>query len=101
MAKRIKRYELQGIIVNLLKNEDPRAFDGVKVKDIKSMMLEKFDVTASDKMIIDIMKELTDFEDVERDGFVCGDDSVLVLADDHGYEESKLRGIHRYSWFNL
>lgn len=34
-------------------------------------------------------------------GYVCGDDSTLTWADEHSNANSKMRGLHKYWWFNI
>lgn len=96
----MKAEELKNLIINILA-EKPRFFDGVSVKDIKNLLGEHYHISISEKLIIKVMLELTKCENEEEEGFVCGDGSTLIFADDHGYEESKMRGLHRYGWYNL
>ncbi|MEA5595763.1 hypothetical protein [Rivularia sp. UHCC 0363] len=97
----MKAEELKNKIVDILKNVNPRFFDGVRVKDIKKLLLEHYDISVSERTIIKVMLELTKCEDEEKDGFICGDGSTLIFADDHECENFKMRGLHRYGWYNL
>lgn len=98
----MKAEELKTKIVDILTNINPTFFDGVTVKDIKKLLAEHFQISASEKMIIKVMLELTKVEkDDEREGFLCGDGSYLIFADDHDWVDSKMRGLHKYRWFNL
>jgi hypothetical protein len=96
----MKTQELEKLIVSILA-EKPRLFDYVRVKDIKRLLTEHCQVTASEKMIVGVMLKLTNCQNPETEGFVCGDGSTLIFVDDHGCEGSKLRGIHHYGWYNL
>ncbi|NJL64760.1 MAG: hypothetical protein HC903_26800 [Methylacidiphilales bacterium] len=97
----MKAEELKTKIVNILTNENPRFFDGVSVKEIKDLLFKNYNISASERIIIKVMLELTKFENEEEYGFLCGDGTYLIFADDHGYEESKMRGVHKYRWYNL
>jgi hypothetical protein len=94
----MKATDLKELIVKILQ-EKPRLFDGVCVKDIKSLLLEHYKVSVSDRIIIKVMMELTRY--AEGDGHECGDGSVLVWGDEHMVCGSKLHGIHKYWWANM
>ena len=98
----MKSEDLKAKIVDILTNDNPHFFDGVTVKNIKQLLAEHYQIYASERMIIKVMLELTKFEeDDEREGFLCGDGTYLIFSDDHGWGDSKMRGLHKYAWFNL
>jgi hypothetical protein len=54
-------------------------------------------------VIVKVMMEI--IEEGENklggDGFICGDGSTLTWSDEHGNADSKMKGLHKYWWFNI
>jgi hypothetical protein len=98
----MKSEKLKKLIINIL-NEKPRFFDGVCAKDIKNLLLEHYEISVSERAIIKVMMEIIDEGQSKfgGSGYVCGDDSTLTWADEHSNANSKLRGLHKYWWFNI
>ncbi|MBD2303054.1 hypothetical protein [Nostoc sp. FACHB-190] len=98
----MKSEELKTFIINILA-EKPRFFDGVCAQDIKKLLLDNYNISVSEKTIIKAMMEIIE-EGINKfggDGYVCGDNSTLTWSDEHGNANSKMRGLHKYWWFNI
>lgn len=98
----MKSEQLKNLIISILQ-EKPRFFDHVCTKDIKALLLEHYNISVSEKMIIKVMMQVVE-EGVSKfggDGYECGDGSTLTWADEHAVAGSKMTGIHKYWWFNI
>jgi FKBP-type peptidyl-prolyl cis-trans isomerase (trigger factor) len=98
----MKAEELKNKIIDIL-NEKPRLFDHVRVKDIQNLLLEHYDISVSERTIIKAMKSLLGEAEKETgdEGYLCSDGSSLLFADDHEWGDSKMRGLHKYGWYNM
>jgi len=61
----VKAEELKTLVINILQ-EKPRFFDHVCTKDIKALLLEHYNISVSEKMII---KKLEEIRDILKDTF--------------------------------
>ncbi|KYC41176.1 hypothetical protein WA1_03565 [Scytonema hofmannii PCC 7110] len=75
----------------------------VCAQDIKKLLLDHYDISVSERTIVKVMMEIIEEGQNKfgSDGYVCGDDSTLTWSDEHGNVDSKLKGIHKYWWFNM
>ncbi|BAY14223.1 hypothetical protein [Calothrix sp. NIES-2098] len=98
----MKAEELKELIINILQ-EKPRFFDHVNTKDVKALLLEHYNISVSEKMVIKVMMEIVK-EGINKfggDGYECGDGSTLTWSDEHEVAGSKMTGLHKYWWFNI
>jgi hypothetical protein len=97
----MKAEELKNQIISIL-DEKPRLFDHVRVKDIQNL-LKDYDISASERIIIKVMKQIIEEGQKESgsEGYLCSDGSTLLFADEHDCADSKMRGLHKYAWYNI
>ncbi|MCC5640865.1 hypothetical protein LC593_34575 [Nostoc sp. CHAB 5844] len=98
----MKAEKLKNLIINIL-SEKPRFFDGVCAQDIKSLLSDNYSISVSERIIVKVFMEIVN-EGQNKfggSGYVCGDGSTLTWSDEHGNANSKMRGLHKYWWFNI
>jgi hypothetical protein len=93
----MKAEEVKNLIICILQ-EKPRFFDHVNTKEVKALLLEHYNISVSERMVIKVMMQVveegkTKFGDY---GYVCGDGSTLTWADEHEVAGSKMTGVHKY-----
>lgn len=55
----MKAEELKNLIISIIQ-EKPRFFDHVCTKDIKALLLEHYNISVSEKMIIKVMMQVVE-----------------------------------------
>ena len=91
----MKTEQLKAKIKEIIDNE-PRFIDQISTRQLKEKLAAKKEIKCSIPMLNKVMLSITS---ETPDGYPVKTGGNLVMGDEHGYGDSKMKGLHKYGWF--